>query len=95
MIVILITHVFFTKKPKKRTPQPVSGAFSTGSSTSRRPLEPAPAPHLAREFMLKMRRRKGLSEVGASVMREIWGMVFGLRMSFKGTLMKVIHLGIE
>ena len=28
----------------------------------RRPLEPAPAPHLAREFMLKMRRRKGLSE---------------------------------
>merc|ERR1712138_261732 len=27
-----------------------------------RPLEPAPAPHLAREFMLKMRRRKGLSE---------------------------------
>jgi U5 small nuclear ribonucleoprotein component len=27
-----------------------------------RPLEPAPAPHLAREFMLKTRRRKGLSE---------------------------------
>lgn len=27
-----------------------------------RPLEPAPAPHLAREFVLKMRRRKGLSE---------------------------------
>mmetsp|Transcript_27355 Transcript_27355/g.63811 ORF Transcript_27355/g.63811 Transcript_27355/m.63811 type:complete len:969 (-) Transcript_27355:197-3103(-) len=27
-----------------------------------RPLEPAPAPHLAREFMLKIRRRKGLSE---------------------------------
>lgn len=27
-----------------------------------RPLEPAPAPHLAREFMVKTRRRKGLSE---------------------------------
>eukprot|EP00922_Rhytidocystis_sp_ex-Travisia-forbesii_P033413 GHVS01049656.1.p1 GENE.GHVS01049656.1~~GHVS01049656.1.p1 ORF type:complete len:1006 (+),score=141.40 GHVS01049656.1:85-3102(+) len=27
-----------------------------------RPLEPAPAPHLAREFILKTRRRKGLSE---------------------------------
>eukprot|EP00921_Rhytidocystis_pertsovi_P003748 GHVQ01006497.1.p1 GENE.GHVQ01006497.1~~GHVQ01006497.1.p1 ORF type:complete len:1021 (-),score=146.21 GHVQ01006497.1:1463-4525(-) len=27
-----------------------------------RPLEPAPAPHLAREFTLKTRRRKGLSE---------------------------------
>lgn len=27
-----------------------------------RPLEPAPAPHLAREFLLKTRRRKGLSE---------------------------------
>jgi len=27
-----------------------------------RPLEPQPAPHLAREFMLKTRRRKGLSE---------------------------------
>jgi len=27
-----------------------------------RPLEPAPIPHLAREFMVKMRRRKGLSE---------------------------------
>eukprot|EP01054_Gregarina_sp_Poly1_P004284 Gregarina_sp_Poly_1__4283@NODE_232_length_11105_cov_98_544211_g205_i0_p1_GENE_NODE_232_length_11105_cov_98_544211_g205_i0NODE_232_length_11105_cov_98_544211_g205_i0_p1_ORF_typecomplete_len1029_score172_03GTP_EFTU/PF00009_27/9e33EFTUD2/PF16004_5/1_1e29EFTUD2/PF16004_5/4_6e03EFG_IV/PF03764_18/4e21EFG_C/PF00679_24/4_4e17GTP_EFTU_D2/PF03144_25/7_9e12EFG_II/PF14492_6/3e10MMR_HSR1/PF01926_23/0_001SRPRB/PF09439_10/0_036GBP/PF02263_19/0_064_NODE_232_length_11105_cov_98_544211_g205_i039937079 len=26
-----------------------------------RPLEPAPAPHLAREFLLKIRRRKGLS----------------------------------
>lgn len=26
-----------------------------------RPLEPAPAPHLAREFLLKTRRRKGLS----------------------------------
>eukprot|EP00850_Spirogloea_muscicola_P014123 SM000099S25229 [mRNA] locus=s99:314289:317660:- [translate_table: standard] len=27
-----------------------------------RPLEPAPAPHLAREFMVKTRRRKGMSE---------------------------------
>ncbi len=27
-----------------------------------RPLEPAPVPHLAREFMLKSRRRKGMSE---------------------------------
>ncbi|KAL8273308.1 hypothetical protein Esti_002809 [Eimeria stiedai] len=27
-----------------------------------KPLEPAPAPHLAREFLLKTRRRKGLSE---------------------------------
>lgn len=27
-----------------------------------RPLEPAPQPHLAREFMLKTRRRKGLAE---------------------------------
>jgi U5 small nuclear ribonucleoprotein component len=27
-----------------------------------RPLEPQPAPHLAREFMVKTRRRKGLSE---------------------------------
>eukprot|EP00940_MAST-03C_sp_MAST-3C-sp2_P001015 g1015.t1 len=27
-----------------------------------RPLEPSPAPHLAREFMIKTRRRKGLSE---------------------------------
>jgi U5 small nuclear ribonucleoprotein component len=27
-----------------------------------RPLEPSPPPHLAREFMLKTRRRKGLSE---------------------------------
>ncbi|XP_055327870.1 116 kDa U5 small nuclear ribonucleoprotein component-like [Paramacrobiotus metropolitanus] len=27
-----------------------------------KPLEPQPAPHLAREFMLKTRRRKGLSE---------------------------------
>ena len=26
------------------------------------PLEPAPVPHLAREFMVKTRRRKGLSE---------------------------------
>lgn len=25
-------------------------------------LEPAPIPHLAREFMLKTRRRKGLTE---------------------------------
>ena len=33
----------------------------------RRPLEPAPAPHLAREFMLKMRRRKGLSEAQCGV----------------------------
>lgn len=27
-----------------------------------RPLEPSPAPHLAREFMVKTRRRKGMSE---------------------------------
>ena len=27
-----------------------------------RPLEPQPTPHLAREFMVKTRRRKGLSE---------------------------------
>ena len=27
-----------------------------------RPLEPAPPPHLAREFMVKTRRRKGLAE---------------------------------
>lgn len=27
-----------------------------------KPLEPAPAPHLAREFMVKTRRRKGLNE---------------------------------
>ena len=27
-----------------------------------RPLEPAPVPHLAREFMIKTRRRKGLSD---------------------------------
>ena len=27
-----------------------------------RPLEPQPIPHLAREFMIKSRRRKGLSE---------------------------------
>jgi U5 small nuclear ribonucleoprotein component len=27
-----------------------------------RPLEPSPIPHLAREFMVKTRRRKGLSE---------------------------------
>lgn len=27
-----------------------------------KPLEPQPAPHLAREFMIKTRRRKGLSE---------------------------------
>jgi 116 kDa U5 small nuclear ribonucleoprotein component len=27
-----------------------------------RPLEPSPAPHLARDFMIKTRRRKGLSE---------------------------------
>lgn len=27
-----------------------------------RPLEPQPPPHLAREFMVKTRRRKGLSE---------------------------------
>jgi len=26
------------------------------------PLEPSPPPHLAREFMIKTRRRKGLSE---------------------------------
>lgn len=29
---------------------------------SLRPLEPQPTPHLAREFMVKTRRRKGLSE---------------------------------
>jgi len=27
-----------------------------------RPLEPAPVQHLAREFMVKTRRRKGMSE---------------------------------
>lgn len=27
-----------------------------------RPLEPSPVPHLAREFMVKTRRRKGLLE---------------------------------
>lgn len=27
-----------------------------------RPLEPSPPPHLARDFMIKTRRRKGLSE---------------------------------
>lgn len=27
-----------------------------------KPLEPAPTPHLAREFMIKTRRRKGLNE---------------------------------
>lgn len=27
-----------------------------------KPLEPAAAPHLAREFMIKTRRRKGLNE---------------------------------
>jgi U5 small nuclear ribonucleoprotein component len=27
-----------------------------------RPLEPSPVPHLAREFMIKTRRRKGLLE---------------------------------
>ena len=27
-----------------------------------KPLEPQPTPHLAREFMVKTRRRKGLSE---------------------------------
>jgi len=27
-----------------------------------RPLEPQPTPHLAREFMVKTRRRKGLAE---------------------------------
>ena len=37
-----------------------------------RPLEPAPAPHLAREFMLKMRRRKGLSEARAEVYRDVF-----------------------
>ena len=39
------------------------------SFVPRRPLEPAPAPHLAREFMLKMRRRKGLSEDGGVMSR--------------------------
>ena len=38
----------------------------------RRPLEPAPAPHLAREFMLKMRRRKGLSEEGLMSRWFLW-----------------------
>jgi U5 small nuclear ribonucleoprotein component len=32
------------------------------SSIVLRPLEPSPTPHLAREFMVKTRRRKGLSE---------------------------------
>jgi U5 small nuclear ribonucleoprotein component len=27
-----------------------------------KPLEPSPPPHLAREFLVKTRRRKGLSE---------------------------------
>jgi hypothetical protein len=27
-----------------------------------RPLEPSPAPHLARDFVLKTRRRKGLGD---------------------------------
>ena len=27
-----------------------------------KPLEPSPPPHLAREFMVKTRRRKGLNE---------------------------------
>eukprot|EP00939_MAST-03C_sp_MAST-3C-sp1_P001799 g1799.t1 len=31
-------------------------------SIALRPLEPSPMPHLAREFMIKTRRRKGLSE---------------------------------
>ena len=34
-----------------------------------RPLEPSPPPALAREFMVKTRRRKGLSEEGATVAR--------------------------
>jgi U5 small nuclear ribonucleoprotein component len=32
------------------------------SSIVLRPLEPAPYQHLAREFMVKTRRRKGMSE---------------------------------
>ena len=32
------------------------------TSITIKPLEPQPAPHLAREFMIKTRRRKGLSE---------------------------------
>ncbi len=31
-------------------------------SIALRPLEPSPVPHLAREFMVKTRRRKGLLE---------------------------------
>jgi U5 small nuclear ribonucleoprotein component len=31
-------------------------------SVQLRPLEPAPVQHLAREFMVKTRRRKGMSE---------------------------------
>lgn len=31
-------------------------------SITLRPLEPSPAQHLARDFMVKTRRRKGLSE---------------------------------
>ena len=33
-----------------------------GKNILLRPLEPAPAPALAREFMIKTRRRKGMSE---------------------------------
>ena len=31
-------------------------------SIALRPLEPSPAPHLARDFLVKTRRRKGLRE---------------------------------
>lgn len=34
----------------------------TDKSIKLRPLEPAPAPHLARDFVLKTRRRKGLGD---------------------------------
>ena len=33
-----------------------------GKSVSLKPLEPSPAQYLARDFMIKTRRRKGLSE---------------------------------
>lgn len=34
----------------------------TDKTIKLRPLEPAPAPHLARDFVLKTRRRKGLGD---------------------------------
>ena len=35
------------------------------------PLEPQPAPHLAREFMIKTRRRKGKGEHKKNMILEI------------------------